>query len=365
MKKVKAQSGILGTVLIILISIIAIIILYNVLLAFIKNSAFQINTGKFRTHLDIRDVNLWVTGGASIQVKRSSLLGGLDSLKIVFYEENGASHITTIDEKSRLPKILETKTISLSIDEIPINNSQIDRISIYPIVDGQIGLEFKEPKALIKRDASGKRILDTIPETISWWKFDGNAKDSIGNNHGSLEGNSSITQDGELVLAADGDYVDMGHQESLDIKGYNWTISVWANPASLDSIQYIAAKSDFSGDADGRYGIFLFANKFAAMIDDGDEKSVLGIIEINPEEWIYLIAVYNRGINLTTYINGEFDANIVISNNTYEAVSHPFQIGYIPNYPTYFKGLIDDVMIYQKVLSEGQIKAIYNNQRKI
>ena len=89
MKKGKAQSNILATVLIILISIIAVIIIYNVVLILIKNSVAQINIGKLRTQLDIRDVNLWVTGGATIEVKRNSILGGLDSLKIVFYEENG------------------------------------------------------------------------------------------------------------------------------------------------------------------------------------------------------------------------------------------------------------------------------------
>lgn len=269
MKKRRAQSSIIATVLIILISIIAMIIVYNVVLVLIKNSAFQINIGKLRTHLDVRDVNLWVTGGANINVKRNSMLGGLDSLKIVFYEENGASHTTIIDEMARLPGILETRTIKLGMNEIPINNSQIDRISIYPIKEESLGLEFKEPESLIKRDSSGKRILDTIPETISWWRFDGDSRDSVGSNHGSLEGGSAIIESGELFLDGDGDYVSMGYPESLDIKDHNWTISVWANPASLDSIQYIVAKSDFSGDTDGRYALFLFANRFAAMMDDG------------------------------------------------------------------------------------------------
>jgi hypothetical protein len=365
MKKVKAQSNIIATILIILISIIAIIIVYNVVLALIKNSAAQIGLGKLRTQLDIRDVNLWVTGGASIQVKRNSLLGGLDSLKIVFYEENGASHTIVIDDITRLPKILETRTIALSINEIPINNSQIDRISIYPVADGQIGLEFKEPESSIERDVFGKRILDTIPETISWWKFDDGSKDSVGSNHGSLEGGSAITEEGYLFLDNDGDYVNMGYPQSLDIKGHNWTISAWADPASLDSIQYVVAKSDFSGDTDGRYALFLFANRFAAMIDDGDEKSAFGTVEITLGEWVYLTAVYKRGAELMTYVNGKFDASIPISDNAYEPIGHPFQIGNIPNSQTYFDGMIDDVMVYQKALSEDQIKAIYNNQRKV
>lgn len=365
MKKRKAQSGILGTILLILISIIAMIIIYNVVLALIKNSASQISLEKLRTQLDIRDVDIWVTGGVSIQVKRNSMLGGMDSLKIVFHEQNGAIHSTVLNDSTRIPKILETKTIALSIDEVPINNSQIDSISIYPIKEGSLGLEFKEPESLIKRGVSGKRILDTIPETISWWGFDGNSRDSVGNNHGSLERGSAITEDGQLLLDGDGDYVNMSSPESLDIKGSDWTISVWANPASLDSIQYIVAKSDFSGDTDGRYALFLFANRFAAMIDDGDEKSALGAIEISPGQWVYLTTVYKRGANLATYVNGEQDASIAISNNAYEPVSHPFQIGNIPNSQTYFNGSIDDVMVYRKALSENQIKAIYNNQRKI
>lgn len=364
MKKVRAQASILSTVLIILISIIAMIIVYNVVLALIKNSAFQINTDKLRTQLDVKDVNLWVTGGASITVKRNSMLGGLDSLKIVFYEENGASHTAVIDEIARLPKILETKRITLAMDEIPINNSQIDRISIYPIKEGSLGLEFKEPKSSIKRDVSRKRILDAIPETISWWRFDGNARDSIGDNHGTLEGGSAITQYGELLLEADGDYVNMGIEESLDIKGDDWTISIWAKLASVDSTQYLIAKSDFSGDTDGRYGLFLFANRFAAMIDDGDKKTALGSIGINSGEWVYLTAVYERGVNLTTYVNNQLDGSTEISSNVYEPVNYPLQVGYIANYPNYYQGSIDDVMIYKKALSEDQIRAIYNNQKK-
>ena len=124
MEEVRAQSGIVSTVLIILISIIAMIIVYNVVLGLVKTTSGRINTKAFRTQLDIRDVDLWVTGGASITIKRSSLLGKLDSLKVVLYDNNGASHVALINETARLPKILETRRIMLGRSEIPINNSQ-------------------------------------------------------------------------------------------------------------------------------------------------------------------------------------------------------------------------------------------------
>ncbi len=361
MKKKRAQSNIITTVLLILIGILLIIIIFNLILPLIKNSAAQINVKKFTTQFDIKDVDIWVTGGISIKVKRNSM-GGLDSLKIIFYERNGKSHITELNDTTRIPRPIETRIINLRADEIPINNSQIDRISIYPVVDGQIGLESKEPESSIKRDSFGKRILDAPPETIGWWNFDGTAGDSIGNSHESLEGDAQITEDGELTLDGNGDYVNAGFQENLDIKGFNWTISVWANPADLSSVQYIIAKSDFSGSIDGRYALFLFANNFAAMIDDGIEKSVVGNIDVNPNQWVYLTAVYERGGDLSIYVDGVFDAAIPITDNVYGTTNLPFLIGYNTNALIYFEGLIDDVIVFQKVLSEDEIKGIYGNQ---
>ncbi len=369
MKKRKAASNIITTILLILLAIIALIILYNILLPILQSSAKQINAKKFSVQLDIRDVKLWVTGGASIKVRRNPIIARLDSIKIIFHEANGASYILNLDNITRIPSPIETKTINLNMDEVPINNSQIDRISIYPVIDGQIGLEFKEPESSINRDSDRKRILDAPPETVSWWTFNSNAgatiTDRAGDNHGSLIDDAHINQDGELVLDCNGDYANAGLQESLDIKGYDWTVSVWVNPTDLSSIQYIIGKSDFSGSTNGRYVLLLFGNKFAAMIDDGIETTVIGNIDINPDQWVYLTAVYNRGEDLSIYVNGEFDEAIPITGNTYQPTNLPFQLGYIPNALIYFQGLVDDAIVFQKALSTDEIKGIYNNQKKI
>ena len=153
MKKRKAQSNIISTVLLILIVLVAFIIVYNVILFLIKNFTSQINTNHLTTRLEIKDVDLWVSGGARITVKRSSWVGKLDSLRIVLYDQNSGSHVIAVDDEARIPKILETKRIVFAMDEIPVNNSQIDRISVYPVVDNNIGLEFKgktKPKHLVQ-----------------------------------------------------------------------------------------------------------------------------------------------------------------------------------------------------------------------
>ena len=344
------------------------IILYNLIIPFLKSSSAQINARKFTIHLDIKDVKIWVTGGAGIKVKRNPIIVGLYSLRVILYEENGVSHIIDLADPARIPRPIETRTIDLRMYEIPINNSQIDRISIYPIVDGQIGLEFKEPESSINRDSAGKRILDAPPETVSWWNFDVNAggavRDGIGDNHGILIDDAHISEDGALVLDSNGDYVNMNFQESLDMNGDNWTVSVWVNPADLSSVQYIIGKSDFSGNTDGRYMLLLFADRFAAMIDDGIERTALGNIDIYPDQWVLLTAVYNRGDNLSTYVNGEFDTAISITDNAYSPTNLPFYVGYMPNALTYFGGQVDDVIVFQKALSQDEIRGVYYNQKK-
>ena len=68
MKKRKAESDIITTILLILLGIVALIILYNILLPILESSAKQINAKKFSVQLDIRDVKLWVTGQHKLSV---------------------------------------------------------------------------------------------------------------------------------------------------------------------------------------------------------------------------------------------------------------------------------------------------------
>ena len=207
--------------------------------------------------------------------------------------------------------------------------------------------------------------MSAPPRTISWWDFNSNtqATDRVGDNHGKLIGDAHISENDELVLDGDGDYVDAGFQESLDINGFYWTISIWVRPADLNSIQYLIGKSDFSGSSDGRYVMLLFANRFAAMIDDGVERIAVGNIEIDPDQWVHLTAVYNREEDLSIYVNGDLDAALSLDNDIYKATNLPFSIGYIPNAFVYFNGSIDDAIVFQKALTEDEIIAIYSNQK--
>jgi len=364
MNNKRALSQTIATVLIILQIIAAIAVISGVVISMVKNSTDEFSFEGRISQFEIKDVNFWITGGGSIRVKSNSKAEEMDSVKIIFYDKNRDAYDIVISDPDRVPKLHETKTIVLTIDEIPINNSEIERISIFPTDGRNYGLEFKEPESFIQRDSDDNRILDAPPEAISWWRFDKTTKDHIGNNHGTLQDDAILTEDGELLLDGDGDWLDVGHHDNLDIKDSDWTISVWVKPERLDSIQYIISKSEFANLANGQYSLFLYENNFRAFLFDTFPKNANGQEVINLDQWVYLTAVYKKADGLRTYVNGNFDREVPISSASYAALeSNPFQIGCIDQ-SLCFQGLIDDVVIFKKALSESEIQAIYSNQMK-
>jgi len=81
---------------------------------------------------------------------------------------------------------------------------------------------------------------------------------------------------------------------------------------------------------------------------------------LSPNTWYHLFYVYNANAGFQKgYINGEqdytFNCSAVLSTSATNAIGAGFW-----NNNEYFQGLIDDVRIYNRALSESEIQAIYN-----
>ncbi|MBI9018778.1 MAG: LamG domain-containing protein [Phycisphaerae bacterium] len=365
MKDKRGVSKIIVTVLMILQIVVAITIISAFIYKIFDNFNGELSFENKISQYEIKEVKLWLTGGAAIKVKSNSVAENMNSIKIIFYDKNRDSHDIIISDPDRLPGLHETKTIILSMDEVPINNSDIESLTVFPTDGKNFGLESKEPEVLVQRDTSGNRILDAPPEAISWWRFDKTPRDHLGYNHGELLDGAIINKDGQLELNGDGAYVEVGHHENLDIKDSDWTISVWAKPDQLSAGQYILSKRNLANRADGQYAISLYENTFRAYLFDTYAKNTNGQEWINADQWIYLTAVYEKSDSMRTFVNGVFDREIPISSSSYFVLEDsPFQIGCL-NKAQCFNGLIDDVILFEKALTQSEIQAVYNNQMKV
>ena len=352
-KRVSAQANIISTVLIILIVIIAVVIVWNVIYPLITQSTSNIESGTFTTRFDIEQADLYVTGDAKIRVKRETGKGDITELRFIFYDEDGESHI--VSETENLPDELETKNYYYNVSEIFRDDEvkALKSVGVIPVFGKNLGIEFSPIQP------NSQAVPDGL---VSWWKFDGNAKDSAGENDGKFFGDAK-TEEGVLVLDGDGDYVEFIN--TIIMSNDNSVISWWMKRDSLDyEAIFVYHQNGCSGQIEINDDNPLLPNNIRIESYQNNLWHSYFDTKINTADNIFhMYSLVFGEENVKLYIDG------ILSNTSLIGADGEIKYNYIGlnqaiNYGDYFNGEIDNVMIFNKVLSEEEIKAIYENQRK-
>lgn len=196
-------------------------------------------------------------------------------------------------------------------------------------------------------------------EPISHWKFDGDANDSAGTNHGTLIGDpcwvAGYIGDWALEFDGSGDYVNVGDKPDLTLAD-NYTFAFWVKFNSMTSpvYQFVFSKEDnasnrgYSFQLDGSGGLKW-------KVNDTPRITITGI---TAGAWTH-VAVTNEGTEDIVYVNGaEYDrtTHTSILDNT-----KAFLLGQRYDFESvaYLNGSIDDVRVYDRELSAGEILQLY------
>ncbi len=200
-----------------------------------------------------------------------------------------------------------------------------------------------------------------------YWPFDVNMNDysNIGTNNGSTFGNALVSSSNykvggkALYLDGVGDYISVPHSSSLNISG-SFTLQAWVNydigfNCSASSCPLIVGKNtDYTGYA-------LWASGSDCKFYGGTSNWGWGTpgYSSSPTKgsWYHVVLVYN-GSGQTLYVNG-------LENNRANGSGVPTNnaaliIGKHYNTTTYIKGFIDEVAIWNRALSAGEISDLYN-----
>ena len=198
---------------------------------------------------------------------------------------------------------------------------------------------------------------------VSYWSFDNDVLDYYASNDGTISGAISTTGKLSGAYNFDGtdDYISIPDDDSLDtdITGA-YTVSAWVNMASsADLYDGIVVKGDIASRTYSLY--FSNQNKptghFKHSSGDADCNSDYSLFS---DTWYYTVYTWN-GTNQKIYINGDL-------KNTCDPTGTPVPLagdgalrigrhGEVDDY--YFNGSIDEVMIYNRALSESEIQQIY------
>ena len=210
---------------------------------------------------------------------------------------------------------------------------------------------------------------------IACWTFEQpNGKtvwDSSGNDlHGRIVGDALITvacnrQGKVLYLDGDGDWIDCGDDRMFSMAS-GLTIACWMNAEKFDKYNETLISTANNAWCLSRHlasNCLEFECSGVVVPDDVPFGCVKGSTDVNDTNWHHVIGVYD-GTAMRLYVDGVLDATseasgkikgspgrVVIGENDFERADYGRDRS--------FKGLIDDVRVYDYALGEKEIKALF------
>jgi len=218
---------------------------------------------------------------------------------------------------------------------------------------------------------NGYKVIGTqtlgLRGLVLWLKFNegsGNIAydSSFYNNHGTIYG--ATWTDGKFgkALSFDGvdDWVKVADSESLNPKRI--TITAWVKRDTTGVSHSIVGKFRFASNT-SYYLIIRAMDTVEFIIGDGANRYALNGNTIIDTNWHFIAATYD-GACMKIWIDGELDNSLSVTTNI-ASNTQPVTIGtWNPTAadPAHFNGTIDEVRIYNRALSENEIKMLYYNR---
>jgi len=208
---------------------------------------------------------------------------------------------------------------------------------------------------------------------VAHWKLDENtgvlARDaSENNNNGTLGGDGAGTdvptwahgKHGPGLSFDGGDYVDVGTNVWSNSDVTSGTMEAWVNLSSTSGQQRFVTIEGFvrlcySED---------FANKFQAVVNDGDDVNLDSGITATADTWYHLAVTWN-GTTIKLYVDGVQKDSDSQGSPIPDSLTRNVYIGCSWNTDSFTTGLIDDVKIYNYARTQAQVAWDYNRGKPV
>ena len=154
-----------------------------------------------------------------------------------------------------------------------------------------------------------------------------------------------------------GAYIFDGDDDYMTLKGNNnssFTISMRVMPDQIREMD-ISAMSEYPTSGKNDRNLYLNSEgRIISRIYDGSSKVVTSSAMISANRWTH-IAISGNGSNLKLYINGTLDRTISAGTAITNYSTPELILGQATQTGTYFRGQINDVRMYNRVLSDNEI----------
>ncbi|MBC8754213.1 LamG domain-containing protein [Kordia sp. YSTF-M3] len=231
-------------------------------------------------------------------------------------------------------------------------------------------------------DATEEQVINCIPGAlqngiIAFYPFNnGSINDFSGNGYNltnTSTASSGTDRDGNLdcafnFTAGNNEFLEYANPAFLDnFQNAPFSISLWYNPTGTDWSFEVPMKRSYVSDCQnhtGQWAIILFDCRRAVFEVNqnyiwSDYYNTDGCIETTLElsnTWQHLTVTYDGATGLELYRNGVSTTDIIAgtSNSCGMPPLGDLILG------EDFNGLLDDIIIYDHVLSQSEITTLYN-----
>ncbi len=223
-------------------------------------------------------------------------------------------------------------------------------------------------------------IPATIPAGIvAWWKLDNSGEiaiDEVGNSNGAVKGDTAVLVQGidgtaiSFAGMADSSVIKVPDNNILDfdsLTSFSISTVVKFDPSIYTDEYNIVFKGrtgvDLSQDWEGKWYTLAFKNcELRFAVDDNIVKTQLGvkIADFYPMgEWVHIVAVRDIAEDsLRLFLNGKQIGSMLDATKNSIESKLPFYIGNNQDVNKAFEGQIDDLRIYDTVLTGSAISAM-------
>lgn len=220
----------------------------------------------------------------------------------------------------------------------------------------------------VKNDANLSASL------VSYWELEEASGDRI-DSHGSndLTDNNTVTSatgkqgDAANFVASNSEYLSIADNASLSITG-DISMAMWLKMDIGGTYRYVLTKTD--GNSQGGYSfVIINTNKIQWSVTETSGYVTYSrrrtTATLSTGTWYHIVCTFKASDGtMTIYIDGSnitaFDQNVNNARAIYDS-THPFHVGAGSTFGAPVDGLVDEVGIWSKVLTQAEVTDLYNS----
>lgn len=217
---------------------------------------------------------------------------------------------------------------------------------------------------------------------VAYYPFNGNVNDESGNGNNGINYGATLTTDrfgnekSAYKFDGNNDYIIIKNKLSLSSSSFTWCAWFKMNKLPQTAMEILSQTGHFNNSSTSDVGwrhlcpTSVRSNtkiRFNFMPTNdkqgGWDDTLLSNTKLKINNWYFVVITFN-GNEMKLFLNNSLEKKM---NATYKPSNAEIYIGFMKNAPVgyYFNGSIDDILIYNRAISEIEINKIYNEKTKI